>query len=100
MSNWLTIVFLLFFSKRGQQCDCVAGYEGSLCQHNIDDCANMPCQHSGTCTDELKDYECQCPTGYDGLRYIQWNLSNPTHKGTREMCRIVQDVRILPIYFS
>jgi hypothetical protein len=23
--------------------------------------------------------------------YIQWNLSNPTHQGTREMCQIVQD---------
>ena len=23
---------------------------------------------------------------------IQWNLSNPTHKGTRKMCLIVQDV--------
>jgi len=23
---------------------------------------------------------------------IQWNLSNPTHKGTREMCQIVQYV--------
>jgi hypothetical protein len=23
---------------------------------------------------------------------VQWNLSNPTHQGTREMCRIVQDV--------
>ena len=26
---------------------------------------------------------------------IQWNRSNPTHQGTREMCRIVQDVGIL-----
>jgi hypothetical protein len=26
-------------------------------------------------------------------KYIQWNLSNPTYQGTREMCRIVQDVR-------
>jgi hypothetical protein len=24
---------------------------------------------------------------------IQWNLSNATHQGTREMCQIVQDVR-------
>ena len=24
---------------------------------------------------------------------IQWNLSNPTYQGTREMCRIVHDVR-------
>ena len=28
----------------------------------------------------------------------QWNLSNPTHQGTREMCQIVQDVRILRFY--
>ena len=26
---------------------------------------------------------------------IQWNLSNPTHQGNREMCQIVQDVAIL-----
>ena len=32
--------------------------------------------------------------------YIQWNLSNPTHQGTREMCRIVQDVGILRFYFN
>ena len=31
--------------------------------------------------------------------HIQWNQSNPTHQGTREMCRIVQDVGILRFYF-
>jgi hypothetical protein len=31
---------------------------------------------------------------------IQWNLSNLTHQGTREMCQILQDVRILWFYFS
>ena len=34
------------------------------------------------------------------ILYIQWNLCNLTHQGTREMCRIVQDVRILRFYFS
>ena len=31
-----------------------------------------------------------------------WNLSNLTHQaqGTREMCRIIQDVGILRFYFS
>ena len=32
--------------------------------------------------------------------YIQWNLSNPTHQGTREMGGIVQDVGKLMFYFS
>ena len=31
---------------------------------------------------------------------IEWNLFNPTHQGTREMCRIVQDVGILRFYFK
>jgi hypothetical protein len=31
--------------------------------------------------------------------YIQWNLSNPKHQGTSEMCRIGQDVGILRFYF-
>ena len=31
---------------------------------------------------------------------LQWNLSNPTHQGTREMYRNVQDVEILKFYFS
>ena len=31
---------------------------------------------------------------------IQWNLSNPTHQGTREMCQFVQDVGILRFYFN
>ena len=31
---------------------------------------------------------------------IQWNLPNPTHQGTREMCWIVPNVRILRFYFS
>ena len=32
--------------------------------------------------------------------HIQWNLSNPTHQGTREMCRILQDVVIIKFYFN
>jgi hypothetical protein len=37
---------------------------------------------------------------FESQRFVQWNLSNPTHKGTREMCQIVQDVGILWFYFS
>ena len=31
---------------------------------------------------------------------VQWNLSNPTHQGTREMCQNVQGEGILRFYFS
>jgi hypothetical protein len=39
-------------------------------------------------------------TWHGYMNNIQWNLSNLTHQGNREMCRIVQDVGILRFYFS
>ena len=33
---------------------------------DIDDCASAPCQHGGTCTDEINGYSCECSAGYTG----------------------------------
>ena len=46
-------------------CQCLPGFTGSLCQHNIDDCASDPCGH-GQCTDLVNGYSCDCEPGYDG----------------------------------
>jgi hypothetical protein len=32
-------------------------------------------------------------------KVVQWNLSNPTHQGTKEMCRIVQNAGKLRVSF-
>ena len=32
-------------------------------------------------------------------QHRQWNLSNPKHQGTRELCRIGHDVGKLRLYF-
>lgn len=34
---------------------------------DIDECASDPCQHSGTCTDQVDGYICSCDSGYDGV---------------------------------
>jgi hypothetical protein len=46
----------------------------------------------------LKKHRAQSCGTY--ILYKQWNLSNPTHQGTKEMCLIVQDVTILRFSFS
>jgi hypothetical protein len=38
-----------------------------------------------------------CTLNY--ISVIQWTLSNPTHQGTMEMCRIVQDVGKTQVFF-
>ena len=48
-------------------CDCDDGWDGDLCEENVDDCAGEPCRR-GTCVDLIDGFECDCPDGYDGLR--------------------------------
>lgn len=48
---------------------CPSGYNGSLCQENIDDCAvagGNPCQNGGSCIDRENRYECRCIPGFVG----------------------------------
>ncbi|XP_033740047.1 lactadherin-like [Pecten maximus] len=33
-----------------------------------DQCKNNPCEHGGTCTDDLNKFTCSCPKGYGGDR--------------------------------
>ncbi|XP_048369306.1 protein crumbs homolog 2 isoform X1 [Sphaerodactylus townsendi] len=49
------------------RCVCTAGWEGLLCEANIDDCNSSPCIH-GKCVDEVADFQCECDKGYIGKR--------------------------------
>ena len=33
---------------------------------DIDECASIPCQNGGSCTDQINNYNCHCDDGYDG----------------------------------
>ncbi|NXW86109.1 CRUM1 protein, partial [Alopecoenas beccarii] len=48
-------------------CACSAGWEGLLCESNIDDCQSDPCVH-GDCVDAVADFQCECSRGFIGKR--------------------------------
>ncbi|XP_041364262.1 uncharacterized protein LOC121379679 [Gigantopelta aegis] len=54
-------------TNNGFTCTCTPGYSGSLCQHDIDHCADKPCQNGAVCEDRLNDYLCNCTDGFNGI---------------------------------
>ncbi|KAJ8309936.1 hypothetical protein KUTeg_011801 [Tegillarca granosa] len=49
------------------KCECQTGYEGSKCQHDIDDCKKGPCKNGAKCIDGYNSSQCICLQGYEGL---------------------------------
>ena len=47
------------------ECNCENGWEGELCDLNIDECASNPCIN-GSCTDGLDAFTCACDAGWEG----------------------------------
>lgn len=47
-------------------CRCQAGYTGSYCEEQVDECSPNPCQNGATCTDYLGGYSCEVSAAGDG----------------------------------
>lgn len=62
MYLYFTIILIFRF-----ECNCTnTGFEGPLCENNIDDCLNVNCQHGSVCIDGVNSFKCDCHPGYDG----------------------------------
>jgi len=48
-------------------CSCDSGYQGDLCDENINECfEDNPCLNEGLCTDLEGSFSCECPEGFAG----------------------------------
>ncbi|XP_049328582.1 protein eyes shut homolog isoform X2 [Astyanax mexicanus] len=50
------------------ECACPAGFQGSRCEIDTNECGSSPCQNQGHCVDGVNTYyfRCSCPPGFFG----------------------------------
>ena len=47
-----------FKNELDAQCNCNAGYSGTDCETNINECAGQSCSNHGSCVDGINKYSC------------------------------------------
>uniref|UniRef100_A0A670YLY7 FAT atypical cadherin 4 n=1 Tax=Pseudonaja textilis TaxID=8673 RepID=A0A670YLY7_PSETE len=65
-------------------CRCMPGYDGALCETDVDECFPSPCHNGGTCHNLVGGFSCSCPTGFTGIaceRDVNECLSSPCKNG-------------------
>ena len=53
-------------TAEGYTCSCQAGFSGTNCDADVDECGSSPCQNGGVCTDGSDAYTCACATYFSG----------------------------------
>jgi alpha-tubulin suppressor-like RCC1 family protein len=54
-------------TEEGFHCACEPGFEGDLCEIDVNDCDPNPCKNDGQCSDRVASYSCACAPGFTGV---------------------------------
>ena len=68
-------------------CQCSSGFRGDTCRENIDNCGPVsPCQHNGTCVDQINGFKCDCDPRYTGAYCQEAKICAQCNKAGTQYC--------------
>ena len=63
----------------------MAGFNGSDCNTNIDECAPNPSLNGGTCIDGINSYTCNCPEDFTNVNCFEYIGACPDNYRTGKL---------------
>lgn len=76
----------------------VPGFNGHLCQFDIDECASTPCKNGAKCVDGPNTYSCECTEGEGSPSSGVLQGSHPTSHEQPTFCPVMRHKTTLPNY--
>ena len=68
------------------------GYDGDMCEINVDDCVDNPCLNNSSCVDGVNSHTCVCSPGYTSETCTVTSTVNDCDQGLLGSCmNIVND---------
>ncbi|KAG7471237.1 hypothetical protein MATL_G00122340 [Megalops atlanticus] len=67
---------LIFVSPKQVEifnCSCPAGFSGTVCESDTDECGEIPCENGATCVNYPGGFTCLCVRGFSGI-YCQYDV--------------------------
>ncbi|VDN81915.1 unnamed protein product [Brugia pahangi] len=71
------------------ECACTSGFEGNLCENDIDECITTPCKNDAICVNSLGSFICLCKDGFRGTVCEESTLCDPNPCFNNGICSIV-----------
>src|SRR4051812_11985156 len=74
---------MIALSSLVRMCSCAMNIHRTM-STDINECASLPCQNGGTCTDGVNSFTCTCTAGFQGLlcaTNVNECASNPCTNG-------------------
>ncbi|XP_066533870.1 protocadherin Fat 4 [Hoplias malabaricus] len=62
------LIFVSPYYAEVFNCSCPAGFTGTRCESDIDECLENPCENGGTCYNNPGGFLCHCTEGFSGLQ--------------------------------
>lgn len=84
---WFCVLVVLLKAASTRSQGCPAGFTGTNCTTDIDDCVNNNCSGNGNCSDRVDGYFCQCNEGFYGINCeINTGPCSPNPCGNNGTC--------------